>query len=285
MDDLRAVADAAGIGKSDLDRAVEGGPLALLFAAAYPERVRSLVLWGTMARMLGGARLSRRPADSIHVTNRSSRSGAGVGTRIGAPVLRRPPRDDATPTGHPARTSARARRRKARSTCCVTTPRSTCGACSTRSTSRHSWCTGRRIRCVLPSLGRYVAEHIEGARYVELPGRWHVSGWVGRDDDCSMSLRSSSPAPATGSPTSIGPRDRAVHRHRRLDGSRGPGRPAWRVVLEQHDEITRREVSDTGASSSSAPATASSPRSTAPARGARRACVTAPSPRSACNCG
>jgi pimeloyl-ACP methyl ester carboxylesterase len=52
MDDLRAVADAAGIERATVVAVSEGGPLALLFAAAYPERVRSMVLWGTMARIL-----------------------------------------------------------------------------------------------------------------------------------------------------------------------------------------------------------------------------------------
>jgi pimeloyl-ACP methyl ester carboxylesterase len=52
MDDARAVADAAGIDEAVVIGVSEGGPLAILFAAAFPERVRSLVLWGTFARAL-----------------------------------------------------------------------------------------------------------------------------------------------------------------------------------------------------------------------------------------
>src|SRR6185369_3528764 len=52
MDDLRAVADAAGIGSAAVVGLSEGGPLGILFATTYPERVRSLVLWGTFARIL-----------------------------------------------------------------------------------------------------------------------------------------------------------------------------------------------------------------------------------------
>ena len=44
MDDLRAVADAAGIERATVIAVSEGGPLALLFAAAYPERVQSMIL-------------------------------------------------------------------------------------------------------------------------------------------------------------------------------------------------------------------------------------------------
>src|SRR5437016_10546681 len=52
MDDARAVADAAGIDKGVVIGLSEGGPLALLYATAFPERVSSLVLWGTFARAL-----------------------------------------------------------------------------------------------------------------------------------------------------------------------------------------------------------------------------------------
>ena len=50
MDDIRAVMDSAGIEKADFYAISEGGPLALLFTATFPERVGSLCLWGTLAR-------------------------------------------------------------------------------------------------------------------------------------------------------------------------------------------------------------------------------------------
>jgi class 3 adenylate cyclase len=52
MDDVRAVMDAAGSERAALFGISEGGPLSILFAATYPERVRSLVLFGTFARIL-----------------------------------------------------------------------------------------------------------------------------------------------------------------------------------------------------------------------------------------
>ena len=51
MDDVRAVMDAAGSERAALLAVSEGGPLALLFAATFPERVSSLVLFGTFARL------------------------------------------------------------------------------------------------------------------------------------------------------------------------------------------------------------------------------------------
>ncbi len=50
MDDLQAVMDAAEVTDPVLWGASEGGPMSLLFAATYPARVRSLVLYGTAAR-------------------------------------------------------------------------------------------------------------------------------------------------------------------------------------------------------------------------------------------
>ena len=51
MDDLRAVMDAAGSERAAVYGGSEGGPLAILFAATYPERVSALVLYGAYARL------------------------------------------------------------------------------------------------------------------------------------------------------------------------------------------------------------------------------------------
>src|SRR6202158_1794747 len=48
-DDLRAVLDAAGSDRAALFGFSEGGPISMLFAASYPQRVRALVLYGTYA--------------------------------------------------------------------------------------------------------------------------------------------------------------------------------------------------------------------------------------------
>uniref|UniRef100_UPI00177B108A alpha/beta fold hydrolase n=1 Tax=Mesorhizobium mediterraneum TaxID=43617 RepID=UPI00177B108A len=49
MDDVRAVMDAAGSSRAALVGASEGAPMAMLFAATYPERTRALVLYGGYA--------------------------------------------------------------------------------------------------------------------------------------------------------------------------------------------------------------------------------------------
>jgi pimeloyl-ACP methyl ester carboxylesterase len=50
MDDVRAVMDAVGSESAALFGYSEGGPLGILFAATYPERVRALVLYGSYAK-------------------------------------------------------------------------------------------------------------------------------------------------------------------------------------------------------------------------------------------
>jgi pimeloyl-ACP methyl ester carboxylesterase len=50
MEDAHAVMDAAGLQRAVVFGWSEGGPMAMLFAATYPERVVALVLYGTQAR-------------------------------------------------------------------------------------------------------------------------------------------------------------------------------------------------------------------------------------------
>jgi DNA-binding SARP family transcriptional activator/pimeloyl-ACP methyl ester carboxylesterase/predicted ATPase/type II secretory pathway predicted ATPase ExeA len=52
MDDVRAVMEAAGSERAVLFGYSEGGPMSLLFAATYPERVRGLVLFGSFAKRI-----------------------------------------------------------------------------------------------------------------------------------------------------------------------------------------------------------------------------------------
>ena len=50
IDDIRAVMDAAQSGRAHIFGVSEGGSMACLFAATYPERTRSLILYGTRPR-------------------------------------------------------------------------------------------------------------------------------------------------------------------------------------------------------------------------------------------
>ena len=62
MDDIRAVMDAVHCTRAALVGYSEGGPLALMFAATYPERVTALVLSGTYGRLSPRADLEEQLA-------------------------------------------------------------------------------------------------------------------------------------------------------------------------------------------------------------------------------
>lgn len=51
-DDIRAVMDAVGIERATLFGGSEGGSMACLFAATYPNRVHALIVWGAQARWI-----------------------------------------------------------------------------------------------------------------------------------------------------------------------------------------------------------------------------------------
>lgn len=52
MDDVRAVMDAAAVRQASVFGVSEGGSMSALFAATYPERVSSLILYGAFARRI-----------------------------------------------------------------------------------------------------------------------------------------------------------------------------------------------------------------------------------------
>src|SRR6185369_13030499 len=52
MEDVRAVMGATGVERAALLGIAEGGPMAMLFAATYPERTSALILVDTAARLL-----------------------------------------------------------------------------------------------------------------------------------------------------------------------------------------------------------------------------------------
>lgn len=181
MDDLRAVLDAAGVEQATVVGMSEGGPLALLFAAAHPHRVRSLVLWGTWARTLYADDYPDGVAPEVveRLTSAVERKwGTGRALRYFADL----PDDPTT-----ERMTARFERMSL-------TPRAAADILQ-----RNIEIDVRPVLDAIhvptlvvhragdplcyPQFARYMAERIGGARYVELPGAWHVSGRVGGDDD------------------------------------------------------------------------------------------------------
>ena len=170
MDDVLAVMDAAGSERARLMGSLEGGLLAMAFAASHPERVEPLVLYATFLahawapdydwapqgrRAQRADRAERRP---VGPGRRAARPGAEPGRTIPPSATGRPDRALLGQPGHDPPDHASGSGRPTCATCC---PPSACPPWS---------CTGARTRSSTVEHSRYLAEHIPGARYVELEG-------------------------------------------------------------------------------------------------------------------
>jgi class 3 adenylate cyclase len=174
-DDIRAVMDAVGSERAALLGGVEGVPMSVVFAASHPERVSALVLYGGYARMLWA------PDYLFGVTEREARQYIDQEceaflTPGGLEVLARSPYPSADE--EEARAIARIIRYGA-------------SPGSLEALERMNMAID--VRDVLPVVsaptlvvhqradpwvrvehGRYLAEHIPGAAYLELDGDEHL---------------------------------------------------------------------------------------------------------------
>ena len=178
MDDVRAVMEAVGSERAALLGASEGGPMCLLFAATYPERTLGLLLWGCFARydwrrsFIGRYWGGETVDDALDRLEREWGDGGDLAAM--APSLAG---DDA------------ARRAWGRAQRLAATP--------TAARALLRMMLDVDVRPLLPAIrvpvvilhragevavdvshSRYMAEHIPGARYVELPGSDHLP-WIG----------------------------------------------------------------------------------------------------------
>ncbi|HXV32605.1 MAG TPA: adenylate/guanylate cyclase domain-containing protein [Gaiellaceae bacterium] len=238
MDDVRAVMDAAGSERAVLFGHSEGGPMCMLFAAAYPQRTEGLVLYGTFAVRRWqpdhpwGPTLEERER---HVRRIKEEWGGVVHLEELAPDLvddeefrswwARYLRSSASPAAAAALTSMN---------------------------------TDVDVRSVLPGItvptlivhhggdrrvdvgaARWLAGQIPGARYVELPGDDHL---IWADPDPIVDLVEEF---VTGVPPAEVP-DRVLLTVLFTDivGSTETaaalGDEAWRRLLDRHDETVRR---------------------------------------------
>lgn len=243
MDDVRAVMRAAGSNTAMLFAQSEGGAMGALFAATYPATVTRLVLWGTMARFAWADDYPHRP-------------------RL-EQMLERMDADWGKPEFVQRLTPSRAKdlefcERMAHHHRHIASP----------SAIRRILQANARIdvRAILPQLrqptlivhrrgdrmvhyenGRYLASHIPGATYLELPGEDHLC-WEG------------DPEPVIDALINFGatrhgryePQARAAERSlatvlftdivgsTALAATLGDGR--WRDVLQQFHACARREL-------------------------------------------
>ena len=172
MDDVRAVMDAVGSKRAALLGSSEGGPMAVLFAATHPSRTTALVLYGAYAK--------RRDPDDDYpwapTWQERKQSAADIERSWGYEAdIRRmmPSADDELAEWWAHRAQAAASPGAARDLILM----------NSQVDVRHVLPTVRVPTLVLHRTGdrdsrveegRYIAERIPGARFVELAGDDHV---------------------------------------------------------------------------------------------------------------
>jgi class 3 adenylate cyclase len=172
MDDLRAVMDAAGMEQAAVLGVSEGGPLSALFAATYPQRCRALVLYGSFAKFLSWFPTEEAFEQFLGYVEQSWGSGASL--PFFAPSVAH---DEAAQQwwgrferlgASPASVTALMRMNRQIDISDIIP------------TIRVPTLVIHRTGDVAIDVegGRYLAKHIPGARYLELPGNDHPP-WIG----------------------------------------------------------------------------------------------------------
>ena len=182
MDDVRAVMDAAQCEKAAVVGISEGGPMALLFAATYPERVTALVLWATFAR-LAWAPDYPHGIDLDEGERFCDQIETSWGRGLVWPLIatQDAPDDEATRKhlAHMERNAATPAMAAAANRFALhIDARPALGAISAPTLVVHR--SGDPLTNV--AHGRYLAEHIRGARFKEFPGAFHES-YLGKDEE------------------------------------------------------------------------------------------------------
>ena len=245
MDDLRAVLDAVGSERAHVFGESEGGTMAMQFAATYPERVSSLILYGTTSRTVRADDYPHGvPAEVLERFARYVEDVWGTPEMVNAMSIWQPDaaenelvvdqfmrwaRQSASP-----REAGDALRRNA-----LNDVRAVLPLISTPTLVIH------RVDDAVCTIGngRYIAAHIPRARMVELPGNAHTFFVDGEQllDEIEQWLTGAAPARAADV-------DRVLATVLFTDivdstaTAARVGDRAWRTLLDDHDQIARREV-------------------------------------------
>jgi len=239
MDDVRAVMDAAGSERAAIFGYSEGGPMSVLFAATYPARTRALVLYGTYAK--------RRDPTEEYPWAPTWEERQRYAEEIEAAWaweadMRRmaPSADEAGAAWWARRAHASASPGAARDLILM----------NSQIDVRHVLPTVAVPTLVLHRTGdsdsraeegRYIADHIPGARFVELAGDDHVP-WVDGDqvvDEIEEFLTGVRPQPEP---------DRMLMTLLftdivgSTDHAKAVGDRRWRELVDEHHTIVRREL-------------------------------------------
>ena len=243
MDDVRAVMDAAGSERAAVMGLSEGGPLAALFAATYPERTLGLLLWGSAPRFTRapgfpwGQTREEFLAELDDLTRRwgtveLALEGA-TGMEEAAEFMAQRMRMSASPGAV----------RQLELMNLEIDVRDAVSSIRVPTLVMH-----RTDDTNVPvGAGRWLGEHIPGARYVEFPGSAHGIPWgdsepVEREIRTFLAAVSAGTVVETAEPESV----LATVLFTDIVGSTAKaaelGDRGWRELLEQHHSIIRSEL-------------------------------------------
>jgi pimeloyl-ACP methyl ester carboxylesterase len=237
MDDVRAVMDAVQSERAALYGISEGGPMSLLFAATYPQRVRALVLYGSFARH-PSLTIKDYLSQGIELIDRSW----GTGEFFFGRYVRTLPDDEAR------RYLARFERLSASPSAAIAILKM-----NSEIDARHILPTIRVPTLVIHRVGdsampveagRYLGANIPGAKYVELPGDNHVPVF---EPEITNQIIGEVEEFLTGSRTDA-EIDRVLATVMFTDIVESTKRAAelgdrqWRALLDRHDETVRQQL-------------------------------------------
>jgi len=234
MDDVRAVMDAEAIERAALFGYSEGGPMAVLFAATYPDRTSALVVYGSYAKRQGPDEdypWARTPEQRVAYAEDVERTWGQEGDLS----TLAPHADDALAHWWTARARAAASPGAARDLVLMNSSidvRDVLPAVRVPTLVLHR--TGDTDSDV--EEGRYLAERIPGARFVELPGDDHLP-WIDVDqvlDEVEEFLTGVRRGPTHDRVLATVLFTDVVHS---TDRAAELGDRAWRDVLARHDAL------------------------------------------------
>jgi len=236
IDDIRAVMDAAQSERAALFGFSEGGTMSMLFAATYPQRVQSLIVYG--------ARSGHLPPPENWLSDRIAQIERSWGT---GEIFGRSARSKASDETY-RRSFARWERAGASPAAMIQLTRMNAEI---------------DIRHILPAIhtptlvlhrigddalnveqGRYLADHIPGAKFVELPGADHFPFY---DYDLADRMADEAEEFLTGARSAAEP-DRVLATVLFTDIVESTKRAAelgdqrWRALLDRHDEAVRTQI-------------------------------------------
>jgi class 3 adenylate cyclase/pimeloyl-ACP methyl ester carboxylesterase len=245
MDEIRAVLDAAGSGRAVLLGLGDASPLSVLFSATYPERTAGLILMNASPRFVKSARLPWLPT-----REETQRQAGEFERRWGDPTFAYEYLRTTNPTANEEELQSLARvfrlsvspgaaaayiRMNLDIDVCDVLPLIRVPTLVMHRKEGGAW----DIRS-----GRYLAEHIPGARFVELPGR-DFSPHFGEQEPVFAELERFLAAVVAGTHAEVEPdRVLATVLFSDIVGSSERaatlGDKAWRELLLRHHELVRR---------------------------------------------